>query len=229
MSATTIHRALKTLNITRKVLTCIPAKGDPQRQSAFVSMLDPKQHYVAIDEAAIVMPFAPKYGYAVRHRRALLVADRLPRTRLSLIAAVSSRHAAPIYRLLTRNVDTNVVHSFVQDLPLDWKTATIIADNASYHRKLSQICDVLYLPPYSPQLNPTEFFFQTFKAQLRKHSVRTARSVAMSLRQVAGKTRGPRLFRHCYDSLQNVSNFPRPGSCLSAASSTLLMKTFESS
>ena len=48
-------------------------------------------------------------------------------------------------------------------------------DNASFHRssEIGQICAeagvrLLYLPPYSPDLNPIEEFFAELKAYLRK-------------------------------------------------------------
>ena len=117
------------------------------------------------------MPFFPKYGYALRSKRAPLCNDSLSRKRLSLIAALSSQHSRPIYRLLDANIDSTQVQSFMKSLPSEWQQATVIADNASVHKCLVKTCaNVKYLPTYSPQLNPVELYFQNVKAQLRKSS-----------------------------------------------------------
>ena len=52
---------------------------------------------------------------------------------------------------------------------------TIVLDNASFHKspKLIEIAEqfdvqILYLPPYSPDLNPIEKLWANFKKLLRK-------------------------------------------------------------
>jgi len=51
----------------------------------------------------------------------------------------------------------------------------IIMDNASFHRKavLSEMakaegCSMIFLPPYSPDLNPIEYFWAWLKRKLRE-------------------------------------------------------------
>ena len=53
--------------------------------------------------------------------------------------------------------------------------SVLILDNASWHhcQQLKDLCDaagvlLIYLPPYSPDLNPIEAFFKDFKALLKK-------------------------------------------------------------
>lgn len=52
---------------------------------------------------------------------------------------------------------------------------TIIMDNAAFHKsELTKIlledsgCQLLFLPPYSPDFNPIEKFWANFKAKIRK-------------------------------------------------------------
>lgn len=56
----------------------------------------------------------------------------------------------------------------------------VIMDNLSSHKQTgvrdaikSVGADLLYLPPYSPDLNPIELAFSKFKTLLRKHAERT--------------------------------------------------------
>ena len=52
----------------------------------------------------------------------------------------------------------------------------LVMDNASFHRseRIQQMCDaagvkLLYLPPYSPDLNPVEEYFAELKAFVKKN------------------------------------------------------------
>lgn len=60
-------------------------------------------------------------------------------------------------------------------LPELKKGQTIIMDNAVFHKSErtkilieSAGCQLLFLPPYSPDLNPIEQFWAWFKAQIRE-------------------------------------------------------------
>ena len=55
------------------------------------------------------------------------------------------------------------------------KYSVVIMDNATFHRKSvlralasKHECDVLFLPPYSPDLNPIEHFWAWLKSELRR-------------------------------------------------------------
>jgi len=63
-------------------------------------------------------------------------------------------------------------HSLLKAIP---KYSVIILDNAAFHRKSKlrllaeqSDCEVLFLPPYSPDLNPIEMFWAWLKHKIRK-------------------------------------------------------------
>ena len=60
-------------------------------------------------------------------------------------------------------------------LPALPKNTTITMDNASFHRKSKLVLlaekyghRVIFLPPYSPELNDIEYFWSWLKSRLRK-------------------------------------------------------------
>ena len=63
-------------------------------------------------------------------------------------------------------------HMFLKSIP---KHSIAIMDNAAFHRKkkLRELaakaeCELLFLPPYSPDFNPIEKFWAWLKSRLRK-------------------------------------------------------------
>lgn len=51
----------------------------------------------------------------------------------------------------------------------------VILDNASFHKSQTSLemirqagCEVLFLPPYSPDLNPIEIFWANFKRRVKE-------------------------------------------------------------
>jgi len=63
-------------------------------------------------------------------------------------------------------------HCLLPSLP---KESVIVMDNAAFHRKsrlfsIAEIfqCHLIFLPPYSPVLNPIEMFWRWLKRHLRK-------------------------------------------------------------
>lgn len=100
--------------------------------------------------------------------------------RESFIAAkVESNILAPF--CYTGTCDTRLFNFWLKNflIPVLKPKQVVIMDNASFHksqdsqRLIEQVgCKVLYLPPYSPDLNPIEIFWANFKkliqANLRK-------------------------------------------------------------
>ncbi len=107
------------------------------------------------------------YGLTSGHRR--------PRT--SLIAArIGQRCAAPI--LFEGSCDTAVFNWWLETqlCPLLNDTQVVVMDNAPFHKSPktqelieSKASTLLFLPPYSPDLNPIENDFATIKC-LREYN-----------------------------------------------------------
>lgn len=83
-------------------------------------------------------------------------------------------------RVFRGSTDTSVFEDFIEQLLqhcgkwLEPKSVSVI-DNASFHhsKQIDEICSeagvkLVYLPPYSPDLNPIEKFFAELKAFFRR-------------------------------------------------------------
>ena len=83
-------------------------------------------------------------------------------------------------RVFQETTDSAVFEDFIEQLlhhcrPYPEPNSVLVMDNASFHRteRIEQICaeasvKLLYLPPYSPDLNPIEKFFAELKAFIKK-------------------------------------------------------------
>ena len=86
-----------------------------------------------------------------------------------------------------------------------WRTTTLVAGVRKAIKKVGAF--LLYLPPYSPDLNPIEQLFAKLKALLRKTAARTVEDPWQAIAQLLDKFL-PRectdFFRHAgYGSVQS--------------------------
>jgi transposase len=84
-------------------------------------------------------------------------------------------------RIFQGSINSNIFSDFIEQLLQHcgkWPEpkSVLVMDNASFHRseKIEQLCTdarvkLLYLPPYSPDLNPIEEFFAELKAFIRRN------------------------------------------------------------
>lgn len=72
--------------------------------------------------------------------------------------------------------DTNLFNTWLEQIlvPQLKPGQVIILDNASFHKSKASLeivqkagCEVLFLPPYSPDLNPIEKFWANFKRKVK--------------------------------------------------------------
>lgn len=97
--------------------------------------------------------------------------------RESFIAAkIESRILAPFCYKGT--CDTLLFNLWLRDflIPELKPGQVVIMDNATFHKSKEALnliekagCRILFLPPYSPDLNPIEIFWSNFKKMVRTH------------------------------------------------------------
>ena len=216
VSKTMVYRIFQRLGITRKRVTKRYDQQDEGKVQAFLSSLPPQStsEWLALDECGFVMNHVPSYGYSPRGKRAVVSRPGPRGKRFSLLLCISP---CGVVRssLVQGGFKSPEFRDFLQALPV---CLTISMDNASIHHatKSLQRLDLptiletaqsreqtlVYLPAYSPQLNPTELCFNTLRTSVHRACPRNE----ADLRQAVGQailSLTPEVcksfFRHCWE------------------------------
>lgn len=142
--------------------------------------MDPER-FVSLDETGTLTNMIRRYGWGLVSERLLNAApDGHWRTTTFIAGLRSTGHVAPLVldEPMTGPAFVAYVGQFLA--PTLAKGGVVVLDNLSAHeeagvREAIQAtgASLLYLPPYSPDLNPIERLFAKLKALLRKAAVRT--------------------------------------------------------
>jgi transposase len=147
-------------------------------QQAFLKQLNelPADALIYIDECGIDQYLYREYAYSRRGEKVVAKISGKKFKRTNIVAGICcGKWVAP----LTYNGTTDSIlfeYWFENCLLKEAKPGSIfILDNATFHRKsmlsaLAELdgCRVLFLPPYSPELNPIENKWAWLKKKLRK-------------------------------------------------------------
>jgi transposase len=154
------------------------AEGCETKREVFRNLVDslPKDCLYYIDECGIDTYIYREYAYAPRGKAVVGTISGKKYKRTNVVAAkCGSNIVAPmIYDGTTDSIlfEYWFEHMFLKVVP---KGSFCILDNAAFHRKSRLYalakkvgCNVLFLPPYSPDLNPIEKYWARLKRHLRK-------------------------------------------------------------
>ena len=129
-----------------------------------------------MDECGIDTYLYREYGYAPRGQKVYDLIRGRKYKRCGIVAAkMGDKILAPFQYSGTMNSALFEYWFSTQLLPSLEKGTVIVMDNASFHCKNRLIsaaqnagCKLIFLPPYSPELNPIENFWACLKRFLRK-------------------------------------------------------------
>lgn len=129
-----------------------------------------------MDESGFDAPLIREYGYCPKGQRLLGERSGQRFTRTSIIAGL--RENNPIAPMVFKGYcNTAVVLAWVKEMLIaELKSGmTVIWDNATFHKSPliqdafnSAGIDLIFLPPYSPDLNPIEQFWARLKSKMRR-------------------------------------------------------------
>lgn len=134
-----------------------------------------------VDEMGANTSLSPIYGWSRRGRRVNFEVPRNWGSNITLLSSMSLEGMGPsmaVEGATTRAVfETYLERVLVPSLK---PGEVVVMDNLSSHKgsRVREMiedrgCELLYLPPYSPDLNPIEEAFSKLKGLLRKASSRT--------------------------------------------------------
>ena len=144
---------------------------------------------VFVDEMGTHTSLAPFYGYSPRGQRAFFKVPRNRGTNTTLLASMSLEGMGPSMAV-EGSTNKEVFEVYVEHFlaPTLKEGQVVVMDNLSAHkgeraRKLIEErgCQLLYLPPYSPDLNPIEEAFSKVKRLLRVIGARTEEALVEAI------------------------------------------------
>jgi transposase len=138
-----------------------------------------------VDEMGANTSLHSLYAWSKRGERARCSVPRNRGKNTTLLSSMSVGGMGPSLAI-TGAVDAQVFEAYLQRvlLPELRPGRVLVMDNLSAHKtkKVRELiegagCELLYLPPYSPDLNPIEEAFSKVKGVLRKAGARTRESL----------------------------------------------------
>ncbi len=142
--------------------------------------VDPERP-VFVDEMGVHTSLAPLYGYSVKGERVRLSVPRNRGENTTLLAAMTLDGMGETMAV-EGSTDQEVFDAYLEHVlaPTLEAGQVVILDNLSAHkparvRELIECrgCELIYLPSYSPDLNPIEEAFAKIKSILRQAGART--------------------------------------------------------
>jgi transposase len=148
---------------------------DPQKRHAYLRLRGRYrrrgQALVYVDESGFAPMVTRRYAYAPKGQRVYGSRSGEQRPRTSLLAArIGATFTAPL--LFTGPCNTALFNAWLEHqlCPLLTDTHVVVMDNAAFHKSTTTQAlitqtraTLLFLPPYSPDLNPIEHDFATLK------------------------------------------------------------------
>jgi transposase len=152
------------------------------------------ERLVFVDEMGTNTSLAPLYACSRRGERALASVPRNWGANVTLLASMTSEGMGPCVAVegpTTREVFEAYLERVLA--PSLRPGQVVVMDNLSSH-KAARVCELIeeggcelrYLPPYSPDLNPIEEAFAKLKALLRRAGARTREALIEAMGRSLG-------------------------------------------
>jgi transposase len=149
------------------------------------------ERFVFVDEMGTNVSLSPLYAWSRRGRRAFCSAPRNWGKNVTLLASITHRGLSPCLAVegsTTReDFETYLEHVLAPTLE---PGQMVVMDNLSTHKggRVREIiegrgCELIYLPPYSPEFNPIEVAFSKVKGLIRRAEARTREALVEAIGQ----------------------------------------------
>jgi transposase len=147
------------------------------------------ERLVFVDEMGTNTSLAPLYAWSRRAERALARVPRNWGANVTLLASMSPAGVGPCLAVEGSTTRT-AFEAYLERVlaPALRPGQVIVMDNLSAHKgeRVGELieergCELMYLPPYSPDLNPIEEAFAKLKALLRRAGARTREALVEAM------------------------------------------------
>jgi transposase len=156
---------------------------------AFVARDLEADRLVFVDEMGTNTSLAPLYAWSRRGERALFEVPRNWGANVTLLASMSAEGMGPCLAV-EGSTTKELFETYLERVlaPTLRPGLVVVMDNLSSHKgsRVREIveergCELLYLPPYSPDFNPIEQAFSKLKGLLRKSGARTREALVEAM------------------------------------------------
>lgn len=183
VSQSSIRRALKTAGWSKKAARQKAKERNADLRDAYFHYISDFSSYqlVYVDESGCDKRIGfRKTGWSPRGTTPSQV-TKFHRDQRYQILPAYAQDGIVLSRVYQGSTDASFFKDFIRELlrytkPFPGEKSAIAMDNASFHRSedIEQMCleagvKLVYLPPYSPDLNPIEEFFAELKAFIQRH------------------------------------------------------------
>ena len=186
VSESTLCRTLKLMECTRQVIRQIALQRDEESRARFmgnIALYDPSM-FIWVDESGCDRRNSiRKYGYIIRGKRPVEHRLLVRGVRYSAIPVMSIHAVHDVY-ITQGTTNGEKFGHFIRHyllpvlLPFNWSNpnSIVILDNAAIHHVAHNVqliessgAKVIFLPPYSPDLNPLEIVFSKVKSIMKEN------------------------------------------------------------
>ncbi|KAJ3500783.1 hypothetical protein NLJ89_g9639 [Agrocybe chaxingu] len=206
ISRSALHSNLREAGLTRKLLHKIARERDEEVRADFLGAIHDNsagagKEFVFVDEMSKNdHDTARHYGLALRGQRADFVDNFVRGDRYSMVAAITTEGYMSTRVILgsfnAEEFRDYIIEQVLPEMnPYPANKSILLMDNCRIHHNIELIdvvnaagCLLIYLPPYSPDLNPIEESFSTLKAFLRRngHAIRENENPELALVEACG-------------------------------------------
>ena len=169
--------------------------------------IDPKQ-LVFVDEMGTNTSLAPLWAWSLKGRRAYCSVPRNRGKNTTVLSSMTMEGMGPSLAVEGATIAA-VFETYVEQVlsPMLRRGQVVVMDNLTAHKgeRVRELieergCELIYLPPYSPDFNPIEEAFAKIKSILRKAEARSREALIDAIAQAisavsARDARG--FFWHC--------------------------------
>jgi transposase len=177
-----VSRALKSAKWSKKVARRVAKERNPDLRDYHLHTRSDFKSWqlVYVDESGCNQHIGiRRTGWSPLGKRPVQVTG-LHRDRRYQILPAYTQDGVLFYRVYHETTDSIVFEDYIEQLlhhcnPFPKPRSVLVMDNASFHHieRIKELCRdagviLVYLPPYSPDLNPIEEFFAELKAFIKK-------------------------------------------------------------